>query len=71
MAKINVDRHILMEIVGNNKAMDDELVKMATCYQKMLALHERNNALQLHLVGEIELVDTGKGQEQKQKGGDE
>jgi len=67
MALIDIDRHILSEIVDNNRYILLKLNEADESMKNARDAYQRNAALILHLVGEIKEVDTGKGREGKKE----
>ena len=59
MAVIDIDRHILSEMVQNSATIEKALPSI----RKAIAAHDRNQALLTHLVNAVQNPDTGKGQE--------
>ena len=53
--KIEIDRHILSEIIDNDQQLQKKNIRIDKLYNQVKALIERNRALYLHLVGEVKL----------------
>ena len=58
--KADIDKHILSEIVDNQKELRKQIDHTLKSLEKIMQLNSRNDALYSHLVGEIEKVDTGR-----------
>lgn len=56
--KADIDKHILSEIVDNQKELRKQIDHALKSLEKIMQLNSRNDALYSHLVGEIEKVDT-------------
>ena len=74
--KIDIDVHILSEIIRNHKEVHKQIDIADKAMVKLREMIARNEALYMHLDGEIEEINTGKGmetknkQKHKKKGGD-
>ena len=55
MIKVEIDRHILSELVQNFKEMDKCIYVIDKKYSKCKELQAKNQALIAHLVGEVEV----------------